>query len=215
MGQSLQTVFLKGLHSALSIGRWVYGGLSLCQASQAVKNPPANAGDGRDTGSIPELGRSPGAEDGNPLQYSRLENSMDRGSWRATVHGVAKSQTRLSVYTHVCQGAVGTEWRKRAVSFVKKYKGISKLWTWLIHVFKMLILECGRGKARKITFPQGKKNNFRMNMSRQEGHIVVWPQFLGCSVPYQSGWLRGSQKAMATNASSPRGQRMEQGLRLS
>ena len=47
-------------------------------------------------GYIPGLGRSPGEGHGNPLQYSCLENPMDRGSWRATVHGVTKSQTRLS-----------------------------------------------------------------------------------------------------------------------
>ena len=57
------------------------------------KNLPANAGDVRDMGSVPGLGRSPGGGNGNPLQYSCLENSMDRGDWRATVHGVAKSQT--------------------------------------------------------------------------------------------------------------------------
>ena len=55
-----------------------------------------NAGDIRDTGSIPGLGKSPGAGHGNPLQYSCLDNPMDRGAWRATVHGVAKSQTQLS-----------------------------------------------------------------------------------------------------------------------
>ena len=53
----------------------------------------ANAGDARDEGRIPGLGRSPGGGKGNPLQYSCLENSMDRGAWWATVHGVAKSQT--------------------------------------------------------------------------------------------------------------------------
>ena len=57
-----------------------------------VKNPPANAGD---AGSIPGSGRSPGGGNGNPLQYSCLENSMDRGAWQATVHGVTKSQTQL------------------------------------------------------------------------------------------------------------------------
>ena len=57
------------------------------------KNLTANAGDVRDMGSVPGLGRSPGGGNGNPLQYSCLENSMDRGDWRATVHGVAKSQT--------------------------------------------------------------------------------------------------------------------------
>ena len=59
-----------------------------------VKNPPANAGDAGDTGLIPGSGKSPEGN-GNPLQYSCLENPMDRGAWWATVHGVAKSQTRL------------------------------------------------------------------------------------------------------------------------
>ena len=58
-----------------------------------VKNLPANAGDIRDTGSIPGLGRSPGAGNGNPLQYSCLENPTVRGTWQAPVRGVAKSQT--------------------------------------------------------------------------------------------------------------------------
>ena len=57
-----------------------------------VKNPPANAGDIRDTGLIPGLGRYPGEGNGNPLQYSHLENPMD-GGWQAIVHGVSKSQT--------------------------------------------------------------------------------------------------------------------------
>ena len=56
---------------------------------------PANGGDIRDTGSIPGLGRSPGGGHGNPLQYSYLENSMDRGAWQAMVHKSAKCQTWL------------------------------------------------------------------------------------------------------------------------
>ena len=59
-----------------------------------VKDLPANAGDTRDTGSIPGSGKSPGVGNGNPLQYSCLENTMDRGAWLATVHGDAKCQTR-------------------------------------------------------------------------------------------------------------------------
>ena len=60
-----------------------------------VKNLPAYAGDIRDSGSVLGLGRAPGGGNGNPLQYSCLENPMDRGAWRATVHGVAKSWTQL------------------------------------------------------------------------------------------------------------------------
>ena len=59
----------------------------------------------RDMGSVPGLGRSPGGEHGNPLQYSCLENPMDRGAWRATVHRVTKSHTQLkqfSTHTHTC-----------------------------------------------------------------------------------------------------------------
>ena len=58
-----------------------------------VKNPPANTGD---TGSISGSGRSPGGGHDNAFQYSRLENHMDRGTWWATVHKVANSQTQLS-----------------------------------------------------------------------------------------------------------------------
>ena len=72
--------------------------LSLLRVSQValvLKNPTANVGDIRDAGSIPGLGRSPQGRQGNTLQYSCLENSMDRGTWKAIVHGVAQSQTRL------------------------------------------------------------------------------------------------------------------------
>ena len=60
-----------------------------------VKNLPANTRDVRDVGLIPELGRSAGGEHGNPLQYSYLENPLDRGAWRATVPGVAENRMRL------------------------------------------------------------------------------------------------------------------------
>ena len=64
-----------------------------------VKNLPANAGDLRDMGSIPGLGRSPEEGNGNPLQHSSLENPMDRGAWWATVHGVAES-TQIYIWPH-------------------------------------------------------------------------------------------------------------------
>ena len=72
----------------------VGGGIWFKWASQvalAEKSLPANAGDGRDTGSVPGLGRFPGGGHSNPLQYSCLENPMDRGAWWAAVPGVTES----------------------------------------------------------------------------------------------------------------------------
>ena len=70
--------------------------------SAGGKEPPANAGDIRDAGSI--LGWEEPLEEGMaPLQYPCLENPMDRGAWRATVHGVAKSRTRLSAHAQSCR----------------------------------------------------------------------------------------------------------------
>ena len=76
-------------------GFWVYA--VSYQVALVVKNLPGNAGEVRHVGSIPELGGSPGEGYGNPLQSSCLKNHMDRGAWWATVHGVAKSQTRLKL----------------------------------------------------------------------------------------------------------------------
>ena len=70
------------------------------QVALVGKNLLANTGDARDAGLIPGSGRSPGVRNSNPLQYSCLENSMDRGTWWATVHGVTKSRTQLSILTH-------------------------------------------------------------------------------------------------------------------
>ena len=73
-----------------------------------VKNPSANAGDARDTGLIPGSGRSSGGGNDNPLQYSCLEDPMDRGPWQAIVHGITQSQTRLITYTcHVIRSGLG------------------------------------------------------------------------------------------------------------
>ena len=68
-----------------------------------VKNPPANTGDVREAGLTPGSGRSPGGGHGNPLQYSCLQNPMDRDAWQATVHRVEKSWTQLKqLSTHAC-----------------------------------------------------------------------------------------------------------------
>ena len=66
-----------------------------------VNNPSAYAGDTRDGGLMPGSGRSPEEGNGKSLQCSCLENPMDRGASRATVHGVAKSRTQLSEHTHM------------------------------------------------------------------------------------------------------------------
>ena len=83
-----------------------YSKLSLTQrglpGGAAVKNLPTSAGAVRDTGLISRLGRSPRAGNGYLLQYSCLENCMDRRAWWATVHGVAKSQTRLTFSFFIC-----------------------------------------------------------------------------------------------------------------
>ena len=75
------------------------------QVALVVKNPPANAGDARDMGSIPGWGRSPGVGKGKPLKYSCLENPMDRGTWQAIMDGVEKESDateRLNTHTHTC-----------------------------------------------------------------------------------------------------------------
>ena len=87
----------------------------LC-ASLGGSEGKASACNAGDPGSIPGSGRSPGEGNGNPLQYSCLENPMARGAWWATVHGVAKSQTRLSNFTSVPQVGHGFS-SKEQVSF--------------------------------------------------------------------------------------------------
>ena len=89
-----------------------------------VKNLPASAGDIRDTGSIPRLGRSPGGGHGNPLQYSCLENPMDRGAWWAMVHGVTNSWTRLSNWTEVQICPFGPHWHQCLLSFAEPSSSI-------------------------------------------------------------------------------------------
>ena len=74
-----------------------------------VKNLPANADDTADKGSVPGLGKSPGEGNGNPLQYSCLENPMDGGAWWTTVHGVTKSRTRLSNFTFTFKLKIGED----------------------------------------------------------------------------------------------------------
>ena len=80
-----------------------------------VKNPPASVGDVADVGSIPGLGRSPGGGHGNPLQYSCLENLIDRGAWWATVHRVPKSQLKQLSTAHPSTQLCGEKHPRRGI----------------------------------------------------------------------------------------------------
>ena len=84
-----------------------------------VKASACSAGD---LGSIPGLGRSPGEGNGNPLQYSCLENPMDGGAWWITFHGVAKSRTRLSDFTMAVQILIGSVSQQSVISKVLLYR---------------------------------------------------------------------------------------------
>ena len=86
-------LFTMSLYTQNCQTQWCFLSLYFRQAAQVVlvvKTLPANAGDTRDVGLIPGSERSPKGEHGNPLQYSCLENPMDRGAWWAAVHGIAK-----------------------------------------------------------------------------------------------------------------------------
>ena len=87
---------LESRNLSLSLNWWVSVYTKGFPGGAEVKNPPANAGNAGDSGSIPGLGRSPAVGNGNPLQYSCLKNSMDRGAWRAAIQSVAKNWTWLS-----------------------------------------------------------------------------------------------------------------------
>ena len=83
------------------------------------RDPPANAGGMRDAGLIPGLGRSPGEGNDNPLQHSRLENSMDRGSWWAIVHGISKES---DITKHTC-----TPYPRDICEVLRKFMQLSRM----------------------------------------------------------------------------------------
>ena len=93
-----------------------------------VKNSPASVGDAGDMGSIPGLGRSPGGGNVDLLQSSCLENPMDRGAWWAPVHGVAKSQTWLSIWQIVCLPNSCNGWKIRSSLSTHPLSYFAMLW---------------------------------------------------------------------------------------
>ena len=101
--------------------------------AQMVKNQPANAGDARDAGFIPGLERSPGEGNGNPLQYSYLENSMDRGAWWATVHGVTWVGHDWATITHSHH-----PWIYSILPTIRKIAGYYLFKNWLCLILSLL-----------------------------------------------------------------------------
>ena len=96
------------------------------QVALVVKNPPANAGDTGDVGSIPGSQKSSEVGNGNPLKYFCLENPMGRGAWRATVHGTTKIRTQLSDWTEL-NTVIGLPWWLRPVKYLP---AMQETWVW-------------------------------------------------------------------------------------
>ena len=116
------------------------------------KKSPANAGDTRDAGSIPGSGRFPGVGNGNPPQYSFLENSMDTGAWWAPIHGIAKSWTQLSTCTHTHTHTHTPFW---SLTFDCNWIPLKNPWTWIFlvllyffpQIYKLYRTVWGEGKS--------------------------------------------------------------------
>ena len=146
-----------------------------------VKNLPANPGEARDTSLIPGSGRFPGVENGNPLQYCCLENSMDRGAWQDTVYGVAKSQTQLS------------DWAGKHLFITGGRLNLG-------NCMKSEILEC---KTRVQCWASEK--HWLRSMTADLSHTLHWILTTNCLsnwFPYCTSPQRwGLEKAMATHSS--------------
>ena len=121
-----------------------------------IKNLPANAGDVRETDSIPGMGRSPGEGNGNPLQYSSLENPMDRGAWQATVHRVEQSQTWLKQLSMPPEHAGGNHLQKKSITpswwYTRPHRKIKTKNSWKKCIIKVCF-KCITRITRKQTFP--------------------------------------------------------------
>ena len=141
--------------------------LIVSQVAQWLKNPPAIAGDTGDTGLTPGSGRSPGVGHGNPLKYSCLENSMDRGAWWATVYGLAESQTWLSNWVHMHTRVFVKCMNLSSLFFnVSTFNKDWRQLTLLQLLFSKKQTENGRNRGNK-------KGNFC--------NILLFPPFLGAN----------------------------------
>ena len=150
-----------------------------------VKNSPASAGDIRDTDWIHGSGRFPGGGHGNLLQYSCLDNLMDRAAWRAIVHGVTQSQTRLKwLSTQACMNfSLGFRWKKQ--SQTSNGSSCDGIWLFWPCWWKLMLQRPGDSQWQ----PRG-GGYFRSPPKLTE----CWNCFLGCWVLQASsaGWEAGS-----------------------
>ena len=189
------------------------------QVALVIKNLPANTGHVRDAGLIPGSGRFPGGGNDNPLQYSCLENPMDRGAWWATVHGVSRSRTRLKrLSTQLLRN--GHKWGGSAPLGVLWHPLLSQ-WTWGGSM-EALSLDCQHLQAthpppwRVLILSLGwvLKTKWRAspNTSWPSSRKVVWSsQVPGWGNP-QSNSPRAAVSSLAASASRLLGHTLRMGL---
>ena len=131
-------------------------------------NPPAHAGDVRDTGLISGSGGSPGGEHGNPLQYSCLKNPMDTGTWLATAHGVAKSRTRLKrLSTHTCHSSVSSS----LLHLQPPYFQIKK---WIIYILRYWGLGLEHYLLRELKSTHSSQTERNISTLYKKQQYKVW-----------------------------------------
>ena len=124
----------------------------ICLGGAVEKNLPDNAGDARDTSSIPGLGWTPGVRNGNPVQYSYLETSVDRGAWQATVHNLAKSQTWLKqLSTHIHQGIHNNLTKSYVYWILLLFFNNLYLYSLIIYVY---VVNLENKNENRVTLPQ-------------------------------------------------------------